>query len=70
MSGISIYERDAAQASRTNTIEVRVGFKKPFKPGLDVYPKYDYNNVCGTIPGPGIRNSITTFTCDGKGGSQ
>ena len=45
---------------------MRVGFKKPFKPGLGSYEKYDYNKVCGTILGPGIAATTTTFTCDGK----
>ena len=46
-------------------MEVRVGFKKPFKPGADSYEAYDYNRVCGIIPGPGIPSTITTFTCVG-----
>ena len=66
VSGVSIYER-GVHAARTNNIEVRVGFRKPFEPGLKSYEKYDYNNVCGIIPGPGVDGgSVTTFTCDGN----
>ena len=66
VSGLSIFERESSSAARTNNIEVRVGFRKPFRPGREDYRKYDYNNVCGTIAGPGIANSISTLTCDGK----
>ena len=66
MSGVSLYEKDDGAAARTNNIEVRVGFKGPFQPGLESYQQYDYNRVCGTIPGPGVPSAVTTFTCDGN----
>ena len=66
VSGLSIHEREGHEAARTNNIEVRVGFRKPLKPGSDNSKKYDYNNVCGTLAGPGIRNTISSLTCDGK----
>ena len=45
---------------------MRVGFKKPFEPGLEDYKRYDYNSVCGIIPGPGVFAGVTTLSCDGK----
>ena len=65
---VSIHEVDGVngKAARTNNIEVRVGFKKPFEPGLKDYKRYDYNSVCGIIAGPGVLAGVTSLSCDGK----
>ena len=47
----------------TQNIEARVGYLRPFYPGMSSGQLYSYNTVCGEVEGPGLKTLPSIINC-------
>lgn len=47
----------------TQNIEARVGYSRPFYPGLSSGELYSSNTVCGVVEGPGLKTVPSIINC-------
>ena len=62
VTGVQMVERKDCCAQRTNNIEMRVGYVKPFESGNGEMI-YTSNEICGMFVGPGVVGKISPISC-------
>ena len=53
----------SSQDNVTHNIEARVGYLRPFYPGMRGGELYSYNTVCGLVEGPGLKSLPSIINC-------